>query len=249
MVGKDITKFHAIYWPAFLMAAGLELPKQIVSHGWWLNRDEKISKSLGNVIDPHELVQKFGLDQVRYYLMREMSFGNDSSFTEESFTSRVNGELANKIGNMLQRTLSIVHKNGGIKCDKIDELYKSEEVLSELNPLFKSFREKFEAFHFNTALEDIVLFADKINVYIDKMAPWVLVKTDKVKTEEVLYVVLEASRQIAIMLLPFIPNSANKMLDQLGVSSDFRDFKCVSKDFALRDIAVEQPTPIFAKTL
>lgn len=252
MVGKDITKFHAIYWPAFLMAAGIEVPKQVVSHGWWLNEGEKISKSLGNVIDPVALVDEFGLDQVRYYLMREISFGNDGSFSRSSFISRVNSELSNKIGNLVQRTLSMVYKN----CDEsipeyseseIDDLYKKYDILEDASGLFKKIESRVGHYQFHHALEDILLFVDQINGFIDQMAPWALKKEDPKKMAEVLYVVLESARYFSIMLQPFIPDSAGKILDALGIAEDNREFKNLSKENYLKGRKISQPVAVFPR--
>lgn len=252
MVGKDITKFHAIYWPAFLMAAGIELPKQVVSHGWWLNEGEKISKSLGNVIDPVELINEYGLDQMRYYLMREMSFGNDGSFSKSSFLSRVDSDLANKIGNLVQRTLSMVYKNCEESIPKyskaeISEMYKEYEVLLESINLIRSVREKMECYNFHQALECIISFVDKLNIFVDQKAPWDLKKTDIKKMAEVLYVVLESMRNVSILLIPFIPDSANKILDNLLVSDSQRDFSYFSKEYALVGGKISKPVGIFPR--
>jgi len=251
MVGKDITKFHAIYWPAFLMAAGIDLPKQVVSHGWWLVEGEKMSKSLGNVIDPFALIDKYGLDQVRYYLMREISFGNDGSFSYQSFIDRNNSELANKIGNLAQRTLSMIYKNceqtiPSYDKDKIEMLY-SEELLVRAAGLLTKVRSRFDEYQFHKALEDILAFVDEVNVFIDHQAPWELKKTNHEKMTEVLYVVLESVRYVAILLLPFMPDSANKILDQLLVKEDQRKFESLHRDFFLRGGEISQPVGIFPR--
>lgn len=252
MVGKDITKFHAIYWPAFLMAAGIELPKQIVSHGWWLNEGEKISKSLGNVIDPAKLIDEFGLDQVRYYMMREISFGNDGSFSNSSFISRINSELSNKIGNLVQRTLSMIHKNcdqkiPGYSDSEISALYKKHDILKEASSLFNKIESRINQYQFHHALEDILLFVDQINIFVDHMAPWVLKKEDPKKMEEVLYVVLETVRYFSILLIPFIPDAAGKILDNIGVPKDERRFKFLDKEYYIKGRSIEKPVGIFPR--
>jgi methionyl-tRNA synthetase len=251
MVGKDITKFHAIYWPAFLMAAGVELPNQVVSHGWWLVEGEKMSKSLGNVIDPFALIDKYGLDQVRYYLMREISFGNDGSFSYQSFIERNNSELSNKLGNLVQRTLSMVYKNceqaiPSYNKSKIASLY-SEELLRHAIMLIEKIRNRFEEYQFHKALEDILAFVDEVNIFIDYQAPWELRKNNLEKMAEVLYVVLESLRYIAILLIPFIPGSANKILDQLLVDQDQRKFINLHQDFYLRGGTIFQPVGVFPR--
>lgn len=251
MIGKDITKFHAIYWPAFLMAAGLPLPKQIVSHGWWLNEGEKISKSLGNVIDPNELVDQYGLDYVRYYLMREMSFGNDGNFTKESFMNRINSELANKIGNLLQRSLSMIFKN----CDEkipdlkknVDYLYNNYDVLKQAASLYADLKPLFDDYQFNKVLEKIMLYADELNRFVDTSAPWLLKKTDPKKMQEILYVIVECVRYLGIFLSPFIPESAQKILFKLKVPIKERDFVHLTKEFALGHHHILKPESVFPR--
>lgn len=253
LVGKDITKFHAIYWPAFLMSLGLELPKQIVSHGWWLNEGEKISKSLGNVIDPRDLISQYGLDQTRYYLLRDISFGNDGNFTYQSFVSRANSELANKLGNLVQRSLSMVYKN----CDgnvplflkqQLEHLYAEEDILQNAMKLLGKIKVLFKNYEFNKVLEVIFDFIDSINAYIAKHAPWELYKKDFQKMQKILFVSLEAIRYALLLLIPFIPDSAHKLLDQIGVPTNYRNFNCLSKEFALKSQKkIEKPVAVFQK--
>jgi len=251
MIGKDITKFHAIYWPAFLIAAGIELPKQVVSHGWWLVEGEKMSKSLGNVIDPFALIDKYGLDQVRYYLMREISFGNDGSFSHKSFIERNNSELSNKVGNLAQRTLSMLYKNCEQTIPNYDEskiasLY-SEELLVHAEMLIGKIRDRFSEYQFHKALEDILAFVDEVNVFVDYQAPWELRKTNHEKMQEVLYIVLEALRYVGILLLPFMPDSAGKILDQLLVQDTDRKFSKLNRSCYLKGGKIPQPVGVFPR--
>lgn len=252
VVGKDILRFHAVYWPAFLMAAEVPLPKTIMAHGWWTNEGQKISKSLGNTIDPIKLIDEFGVDQVRYFLMREVTFGADGNFARSNLITRINSELSNKIGNLLQRTTSFVYKNNDAKVplltqgviDKIYELpiLKTASKFVEQNILLMDKTE------INKILENIINLAEEANIYIDSEAPWNLKKTDPDKTLEVLYALLEVLRYIAIMLLPFIPSSANKMLDQLGVNKEERLFKHLIRDYTLTvGSNILEPTIIFPK--
>lgn len=252
VVGKDILRFHAVYWPAFLMAAEVPLPKTIMAHGWWTNDGQKISKSLGNTIDPIKLIDEFGVDQVRYFLMREVTFGADGNFARSNLITRINSELSNKIGNLLQRTTSFVYKNNDAKVplltqgviDKIYELpiLKTASKFVEQNILLMDKTE------INKILENIINLAEEANIYIDSEAPWKLKKTDPDKTLEVLYALLEVLRYIAIMLLPFIPSSANKMLDQLGVNKEERLFKHLIRDYTLTAGSnILEPTIIFPK--
>jgi methionyl-tRNA synthetase len=252
MMGKDITKFHAIYWPAILMAAGLPLPKQIVSHGWWVVKGEKMSKSLNNVIDPFELIEKYGLDPLRYYMMREISFGEDGGFSEDLLISRANSDLSNKIGNLLQRTLAFAYKNfNGLipkfEATKLKALYSQSDILQEATGLLKKARTALDSFQFNQMLEILVQFADRLNVYIDQKAPWKLKHSDPRGTEEVLYITLEAMRYLSILLTAFIPDSASQMLDQLNIPQDQRSFKNLTIDFALKGSELSEPKAVFQR--
>ena len=251
MIGKDITKFHAIYWPAFLMAADLPLPKQVVSHGWWLNEGEKISKSLGNAIDPNELIDQYGLDNVRYYLMREMSFGNDGNFTKKSLVNRINGELSNKVGNLLQRTLSMIfkHCDESIPCYKkhVQYLYNNYDVLKSAVALYPEIESLFDDYQFNKVLDKLMLYADDLNRFVDTSAPWLLKKTDPEKMEEVLYVVVECIRYLGILLTPFMPDAAQRILFQLRVPIDEREFSYLKPEYALAAHKIMPPESVFPR--
>lgn len=228
IVGKDITRFHAVYWPAFLMAAGIECPKSIMAHGWWTNEGQKISKSIGNVIDPFALIDEFGVDQVRYFMMREVIFGNDGNYSRDSVIARINSELANKIGNLAQRTLSFVAKIDGLVPAR-SELWELEDLIVFARSLRAKFDAAMEKQNINLVLDGINELADKANIYIDHQAPWTLKKTDPAKMNEVLYVLLEAVKYIAIYMQPFTPTAASKMLDQLGIDEGKRRFDSLEK--------------------
>jgi methionyl-tRNA synthetase len=252
IMGKDITKFHAIYWPAILMAAGLPVPKKIVSHGWWIVKGEKMSKSLKNVIDPVALINEYGVDPVRYYMMREISFGEDGGFSEDSLILRANTELSNKIGNLLQRTLAFVYKNfdkriPNFEGSELRAIYSDSSILQEASCLLDQVKKELDSFQFNRMLEILVQFADSLNVYIDQMAPWKLKHSDMKEAEKVLYITLEAVRYLSILLLPFIPESAEKMLYQLNVLKDQRSFKHLTMEFALKGSAINEPQVLFQK--
>ena len=223
MVGKDILRFHAVYWPAFLMAAGLEPPKRIFAHGWWTNEGQKISKSVGNVIDPIELVNKYGLDQVRYFLLREVPFGNDGDFSQQAMVNRMNGELANDYGNLAQRVLSMIAKN----CDRqvpapgmftVDD----ENLLAQAMALEEALRKRMDALAFHECLEVIWRVIRAANAYVDAQAPWKLRKEDPTRMRTVLYVLADTIRQLAILTQPFMPDASAKLLDQLGVGDKDR---------------------------
>ncbi|PIR38675.1 MAG: methionine--tRNA ligase [Alphaproteobacteria bacterium CG11_big_fil_rev_8_21_14_0_20_39_49] len=228
VVGKDILRFHGVYWPAFLMSADLPLPKKIVAHGWWTIEGEKMSKSLGNVIAPKELIEQFGIDQTRYFLMREVPFGNDGNFSKDAMVERINSDLANNIGNLAQRTLSMIAKNCDGKVPKnegiSDEatLFLANQLLHHIyNDPCLCIQVPMKDFMFNSATLNIVSLASMANSFIDESAPWTLKKEGKIEEmEHVLYVLAESIRCIAIMLQPFTPIAAKKLLLQLGYSED-----------------------------
>jgi len=248
VVGKDIIRFHAVYWPAFLMAADLPIPKKIVAHGWWTIEGEKMSKSLGNVIAPKDLVDEFGLDQTRYFLLREVPFGNDGNFAKSLMMERINSDLANNIGNLSQRTLSMIQKNCGGLVPQFSNLTDEDKVMLNYAQVTIDKRKAIEArinshidnFRFDIILEDILSISSSANEYINKQAPW-KIKDDAARQATVLYVLAESIRCIAIMLQPFIPEAAKKMLLQLGyVEADFANnaggvgFSSLSPEFALK---------------
>ena len=179
MVGKDIIRFHAVYWPAFLMAANLPLPKKIFAHGWWMNEGEKISKSLGNVIDPHDLINKYGLDQVRYFLFKEVPFGNDGDFSHESMVNKVNNDLANGYGNLLQRSLSILNKSFDGKTPNVELSEEQTIFLQNVLKDLEVLREYIDNQEFSKYLEKVWETIRYGNGYIDKQAPWTMLKENK----------------------------------------------------------------------
>ena len=252
VVGKDILRFHAVYWPAFLMAVGLDLPKSIVAHGWWTNEGEKISKSVGNVIDPFALVKEFGLDQTRYFLMREINFGNDGNFSRQNLIMRNNSELANKIGNLLQRTSAFVYKHCDRQVPNIEPIYINviyeTPLFKEITAIIENNMLQMQAFNINKVIENILHITELANIYIDAEAPWALRKTDPDKMQKVLYSLLETLRYIAIMLQPFTPDAASNMLDQLNVPENQRTFINMNKEYALQPGAtIREPKPIFPR--
>jgi methionyl-tRNA synthetase len=229
MVGKDILRFHAVFWPAFLLAAELPPPKRVFAHGWWLIEGEKMSKSLGNVIKPAEMVGKYGLDAVRYFLLREVPFGNDGDFSRRALISRMNVELANDLGNLAQRSLSLIARNcegrlppRGAPTEEDTALLAASEALPGL------LRGHLDRQAFGDALEEVWRVIRAGNAYIDHEAPWALKKTDLVRMGSVLRVLADLLRQVATVLQPFMPDSMARMLDQLGVPAEARDLAALS---------------------
>lgn len=225
MVGKDIVRFHAVYWPAFLMAAGLAPPRRVFAHGWWTNEGQKISKSLGNVIDPFRLIADYGLDPVRYFLLREVPFGNDGDFSRRAIMGRLNGELANELGNLAQRTLSMVARNLDGKMPAGTPLTAEDDVLLHYaGSLLAMVRDTMDRQLFHEGLEAIWQVIRAANVYIDHQAPWALKKSDPSRMAVVLHVTTETVRRVALLLQPFMPGVMATLLDQLGVDEGHRSF-------------------------
>ena len=223
LIGKDIVRFHAVYWPAFLMAAGVALPRRVSSNGWWTVEGEKMSKSLGNVIEPRTLVATYGLDPVRYFFMREKPFGADGSMSHPALVMRTNVELANDLGNLAQRSLSLIARNlEGRLPARGPATEDDTALLDAANALPALLRDKIDRQVFHEALEDVWKVIRAANGYIDRQAPWALKKTDPARMAVVLRVLVDTLRPIATVLQPFMPGSMAKMLDQLGVSPEAR---------------------------
>lgn len=228
-VGKDIIRFHAVYWPAFLMAAGLALPKRVTSNGWWLMDGEKMSKSLGNVVDPRKLADIFGLDQLRYFLLREKPFGADGSLSHAAIISRINVDLANDLGNLAQRSLSLIARNcGGVLPPRGAATEDDDALLASADALLVLVRAHVDRQTFHDGLEEIWKVIRAANGYIDRQAPWALNKTDKDRMGAVLRVLVETLRVVATLLQPVMPGSMARMLDQLGVADDARSFAALA---------------------
>ena len=226
IIGKDIVRFHTVYWPAFLMSAGLPLPKMVFGHGFLLSRGEKMSKSLGNVVDPMELAELFGVDALRYFLLREVSFGQDGSYSPEAIVTRVNADLANSFGNLAQRTLSLIFKNCEGHLPTIHGHHPDDQALLELvgNAVSTEIPSHFEDLAMSQALESWMQAVFACNAYVDVQAPWALKKTDPERMETVLATLFICIAQLAIAVQPFIPGSATKLLDQMGVPDDVRNY-------------------------
>lgn len=259
MVGKDILRFHAVYWPAFLMAANLPLPKRVFAHGWWTVEGEKMSKSVGNVVAPQELVETFGIDQTRYFLLREVPFGNDGDFSRERIVTVVNSELANNIGNLAQRTLSMIQKNcegkvpdaEGVTADALDmefmeRIYVTRaETRAEVQGMYKECQ-------FAKVLSDIRDIAVAANAYIDTKAPWKQKKEDERLMAATLYHLAEGIRCLGIMLQPFMPEACAKLLQLVGYSEEATakgvPFSELTNAYALKvGKALPAPAPVFPR--
>ncbi|MBL0928651.1 MAG: methionine--tRNA ligase [Alphaproteobacteria bacterium] len=224
MVGKDIVRFHAVYWPAFLEAAGLAPAKRVYAHGWWTNEGQKISKSLGNVIDPLKLIETYGLDQVRYFLMREVPFGQDGDFSHAAMIRRMNTDLANDLGNLGQRVLSFVAKNAGACVPTPGDFTDADRaMLDKAAALLAIVRADMAQQGFHKALDAVFAVVADANRYVDAQAPWTLRKPDPARMATVLYVLMEILRRVALLLQPYMPTTMAKLLDQLAVPADARD--------------------------
>ncbi len=245
MIGKDIIRFHTVYWPAFLMSAGIELPRRVFAHGFLFNSGEKMSKSVGNVVDPTQLVEAFGLDQVRYFLLREVPFGQDGSYSEEGIISRINTDLANELGNLAQRSLSMVNKNlDGVVPQPGPFTDEDAALLAHADGLLEKVRAQFDLPAMHLALEAIWLMLGAANRYFSAQEPWVLRKSDAAADQErfgtVLYTTLEVVRIAALLIQPVMPESAAKLLDLLGQPVDQREFSAIGTRIA---VGTALPTP------
>lgn len=234
VIGKDIVRFHAVYWPAFLMSAGIELPKRVFGHGFVFNRGQKMGKSVGNVIDPFELAEEFGLDQLRYFLLREIPFGQDGSYSDEAIINRTNADLANGIGNLAQRSLSMIAKNcGGAVPEKGDLTDEDKAILAEASAALEVGRTEMSEQAIHNAVAAVIAVVGSADRYFAGQAPWGLKKTDPARMQTVLWTTAEVVRRIAILMLPYIPASSAKLLDLLAVSPDARTFAHISDAQAL----------------
>ena len=234
LIGKDVVRFHAVYWPAFLMSAGIELPKQVYGHGFLLSRGEKMSKSVGNVVDPMVLADRFGVDALRYFLLREVSFGQDGSYSAEAIVNRANAELANSFGNLAQRTLSMIFKNlDGVIPDAGED--QADRELLDLVKIAteREVPEAFDRLAFSVGIEVWIRAVFACNAYVDAQAPWALRKTDPDRMAAVLGTLVKAVRELTVAIAPIIPDSADKLLSQIDVGEG--------------GTPITQPVPLFPR--
>lgn len=253
LIGKDIVRFHTIYWPAFLMSADLPLPKKVFGHGFILNRGQKESKSLGNVTDPLELAETFGVDNLRYFLMREVAFGQDGSYSAEAIVTRCNAELANSFGNLAQRSLSMIYKNMDGRLEAFTPHSDDEALLSKVRAACREhLPREFEALAFSQGIEAWMQAVWACNQYVDEQAPWALKKTDPERMKAVLQTIFWAVRDLALAIQPVVPEKAGAVLDMLGVAENARDYAVLSDDTwfdALVEVGhtIDKPSPAFPR--
>jgi methionyl-tRNA synthetase len=247
VIGKDITRFHAIYWPAFLMSADLPLPKQIVVHGFLFNRGEKMSKSIGNIVSPTDLVERYGVDPVRYYFMREVPYGQDGSYSHDAIVARMNAELANDLGNLAQRSLSMINKNcGAVVPAKGILMAADQEMLDAADALLAECRKQHGDYAVSKSMDAIWRVVADANRYFAGQEPWALKKTDPVRMETVLWTTAEVLRMVGVLIQPYMPQSAAKLLDVLAVPADLRSFSHFG-DRLKSGVTLPAPTPIFPR--
>ncbi|HKY81206.1 MAG TPA: methionine--tRNA ligase [Sphingobium sp.] len=251
IIGKDIVRFHTVYWPAFLMSAKLPLPRKVFGHGFLLNRGEKMSKSVGNVADPMELADRFGVDQLRYFLLSEVTFGNDGSYSAEAIVARSNSDLANSFGNLAQRTLSFIAKNLEGRVPEPASQDVDGDLLATVAQAGQAFQAAMADLAPSVAIEAWMRAVFACNAYIDAQAPWALRKTDVARMEAVLATLYEAIGNLAIMIQPVIPASAAALLDQMGLAQEGRTYAAIGSgwyaELRATGFTLAPPKPLFPR--
>ena len=247
VIGKDILRFHAVIWPAFLMSAGLPLPKRVFGHGFLTVQGQKMSKSLGNVLSPDALVAEFGLDQIRYFLMREVPYGNDGSFSRDTMINRINSDLSNDLGNLAQRVLSMIAKNCAGAVPQPGPLAAEDEaLLAAARNVLPAMRQAMDVQAIHKALEAVWQVVGDANRYVDAQAPWALRKTDPDRMATVLYVLADTIRMLGIYVQPVVPGSAGRLLDQLALAPEARSFADIETALA-PGTPLPAPRPVFPR--
>jgi methionyl-tRNA synthetase len=249
IIGKDIVRFHAVYWPAFLMSAGVELPRRVFAHGFLYNRGEKMSKSVGNVVDPFDLVRGYGVDQVRYFFLREAAFGQDGTYSHEAIVNRINADLANDLGNLAQRSLSMIHKNCDGKLPGPGALTDADRaILAAADGLYAKAREAMDRQGIKHYLDAVWAVVADANRYFAGEEPWAKRKTEPERMGTILYVTAEVVRQVAILAAPVVPTAAGMLLDALGQGAEARTFRALGESGLLRPgTPIPPPTGVFPR--
>jgi methionyl-tRNA synthetase len=249
IIGKDIIRFHAVYWPAFLMSAGIPVQKRVYAHGFLFNRGEKMSKSVGNVVDPFNLANQYGVDQTRYFFLREVPFGQDGSYNHEAIVARINADLANDLGNLAQRSLSMIAKQfQGVLPEPGEFTNNDKDILAEADAMIGLARTAMATQQIHQALNAVWAVVAEANRYFAGEAPWALAKTDPARQGTVLYVTAEVVRQIAILAQPAMPQASGKLLDILGIADDVdsRNFAALSQRIK-PGVVLPAPAPVFPR--
>jgi methionyl-tRNA synthetase len=249
IIGKDIIRFHAVYWPAFLMSAGIPVQKRVYAHGFLFNRGEKMSKSVGNVVDPFNLANQYGVDQTRYFFLREVPFGQDGSYNHEAIVARINADLANDLGNLAQRSLSMIAKQfQGVLPEPGEFTNNDKDILAEADAIIGLARTAMATQQIHQALNAVWAVVAEANRYFAGEAPWALAKTDPARQGTVLYVTAEVVRQIAILAQPAMPQASGKLLDILGIPDDVdsRNFAALSQRIK-PGVVLPAPAPVFPR--
>lgn len=249
IIGKDIIRFHAVYWPAFLMSAGIPVQKRVYAHGFLFNRGEKMSKSVGNVVDPFNLADQYGVDQMRYFFLREVPFGQDGSYNHEAIVARINADLANDLGNLAQRSLSMIAKQyEGVLPEPGAFSDNDKAILAQADGMIDLARSAMATQQIHQALNAVWAVVAEANRYFAGEAPWALAKTDPQRQRTVLYVTAEVVRQIAILAQPAMPESSAKLLDSLGIVAEARDFAALGGATRIKPgIKLPAPSGIFPR--
>lgn len=249
VIGKDIVRFHAVYWPAFLMSAGVAVPKRIFSHGFLFNRGEKMSKSTGNVIDPFTMTDEYGVDQFRYFFLREVPFGQDGNYSHEAIVNRINADLANDLGNLAQRSLSMIAKAFGGVLPTPTELTSDDQIiLAAADAMIETAREHMRTCQLHQVLSTVWAVVADANRYFASQEPWAKAKTDPARQGTILYVTAEVLRQVAILTQPFMPTSASKLLDILGIAPGQRSFVELKAGVRIAaGVTLPPPSPVFPR--
>lgn len=249
VIGKDIVRFHAVYWPAFLMSAGLPLPKRVFGHGFVLNKGEKMSKSVGNVVDPFDLVKAYGRDAVRYFFLREVMFGQDGNYSPEAIANRINADLANNLGNLAQRSLSMIYKNCDGAIPAPGPFSDADHVLlGATDDLFEIVRGEMDRQAITRYLDAVWGVIGDANRYFAAEEPWAKKKTDPARMATILYVTAECVRQFAILAAPVMPESAGKLLDLLAIAPEARTFANLGKSGRLKPgTKIPEPQIVFPR--